>query len=760
MSELSLSPNVFRVSRRGNASLDNAFFAALENEISDALVGDDRPLIDQSGSHYVCNRVTSADQSVISALTANLPKDVVDVLRDFVVGDDLRPAFFEIDLINFLINSRSNRVLSIIGPVGIGKSTFMQFVFGEVRDKCPSLQKFMPIIINGLHIGDDDPVYSELFQRLHTDCYEALNNNLDEKPPSGILAQIEAYYEREQYSERGIQPSSTTIVEYFALLRDILPEYVEPVVIFDNLDQMASSAVAKISHLSRGIYLKTRTTMILCMRPPTFATHIEVDANKGAFYTFQIALPSPNIREVINNRLRRVMRGRGRSFTIHDPNSGFRLQIPNTMRALENLNRNVLTEWNQDLLIRGIACNNVRKALAAFYRFLRFSELDYRSLFDVVVTDSREQAVERRQHDWNEHFLKGLLTGGKRYFESRVNSPIFNLYFFDSVEHTIDYCVIYRVLSAFYFSRGLTERRQVQTWLASVGYDRALVDHAIGTMLKARLLTSPEHETDVRFVSHLSITESGKYYCEQLVNDRTYLYELIFDIPLSHIGWEPETTREFESRVRSIVEYLGRVLRQEKAEIDRIEQSRNVAQISGIVLHAGLLSRHVVEAAKETARIGFYAKSEHVEAVARSLDAELDKIVGQVFALEQKLRDVLIDKSYISGGTVEEQEKSWQLGQFGEFSVRFPETLEPAGENFFQAKLDLQFDEEPDVLMAWIKPEGGVDEVERVWPLEKAPDRDFYLGEVVFEDVTFKRPFPEASLTVFADSRPLFTRKI
>src|SRR4051794_2528191 len=113
-------------------SQPNAFFAELANEIFAALINNTEPPV-ESQDFYTRRRLSLYSAEEQNAMLRRCPEDIqaASTSKD---GDPFIDGV-EIDLIDFLLNFKDNRILAIVGTVGVGKTTFLQYVFGQVREK-------------------------------------------------------------------------------------------------------------------------------------------------------------------------------------------------------------------------------------------------------------------------------------------------------------------------------------------------------------------------------------------------------------------------------------------------------------------------------------------------------------------------------------------------------------------------------------------------------------------------------------------------
>jgi hypothetical protein len=145
------------ISRRYKRLQPNSFFVLLEDHFQKALVDGAKPLPKEENL-YVCQRLTSYPAASRQALLNRMPSDIANLVLS--ENPEVLIDILELDLVDFLLHYDNNRVLIIIGSVGIGKTTFINHVLFTLRRKCLSLQHIIPIVINCLGIGTNDvPVH-------------------------------------------------------------------------------------------------------------------------------------------------------------------------------------------------------------------------------------------------------------------------------------------------------------------------------------------------------------------------------------------------------------------------------------------------------------------------------------------------------------------------------------------------------------------------------------------------------------------------
>jgi Cdc6-like AAA superfamily ATPase len=261
---------VRRISERSSARKPNPMFAALENELHAVLI-DRQPIPD----YYVCKRLSSYPRASRCALIERMPDDI----RALIASDSDFQQYVdtsELDLIDFLLNYKNNRVLSILGAVGIGKTTFIHYVLNDLRKRCPSLRHFVPIIMNCLRIGTSEPTYQDFIYEISNATRESLidqsNIGLTDFNPLQALLTDSAL-------EHTGGASSAHFVDFVSALKSACGKQVQPIIVFDNVDQLSPESVIRVGELGRAVHLKTGLCIVTALRPATH--YLQVDWSRA-----------------------------------------------------------------------------------------------------------------------------------------------------------------------------------------------------------------------------------------------------------------------------------------------------------------------------------------------------------------------------------------------------------------------------------------------------------------------------------------------
>src|SRR5215469_18459262 len=150
-----------RVSRRTSGPKRSNFFAVLETRLNEVLIENTELSSAALEEFYVCKRLVAVPPDNRDALVRRVPEDIRALAEGFS-DQDARVDALELDFIDFLLTYKANRILSVIGSVGVGKTTFLRYVLRSLRAECVSLRPYVPVFINCVALASPHPNYSDL----------------------------------------------------------------------------------------------------------------------------------------------------------------------------------------------------------------------------------------------------------------------------------------------------------------------------------------------------------------------------------------------------------------------------------------------------------------------------------------------------------------------------------------------------------------------------------------------------------------------
>ncbi len=744
-----------RPSNRFNDRQSNIFFDSIQDRLHAALVDNaETPEDDEIRSWYVCERLVAHTPQSKAALLSRMPADIRAIASP---SADQRTGYLgvlELDLIDFLLHYRRNRLLSVVGSIGVGKTTFLQYILDDVRKRCPSLHPYAPILLNCLGVGSLQPSCLDLlFEVIRATQKWMASERLENRSPEKAqrLTELIDQVRDIRNAPQRIDLPAAYVVDFVRELRDcIAPDY-EPVLVFDNVDQIEPEAVSRICTLARAIHINTHVCVLTAMRPTTHRTQVERFFEKGALAQFSIDVGAPDLRDVIRLRLRNVFRD-PESLKLVSAN-GISMTVDNVEEAVSSLSDKILNHRTQTIYLRDISGNNVRKALVGFVNFLRFRGLKYQLLLglrpDYTSTD------DELHGSWFDHFLTGLMEGDRQFFVDG-GSPITNVLSFEHGGRD-NYLVLFWLLAGLSWAGRYVPRHQVLEWLAQAGFPDDVASAAMDHLLRRGLLFSPSKEVSLSPTSEVMLSQAGSYYVDHLLFNPQYIYTAIFDVPLRHDRWHDAARDTFAIRIASIAEYLDEIVDVEISHLTRMcESPRENVELISIAHHARTLSRRVVDCALELVRRGRHARFERARETSEILNEPLIEITRRLDVLEAVIARELRQGQLIPRDTVRKKTLGSEIGSSSELQMVVPTQIGPALTNRVELSVDLGNRVESDPLhVLWQSRGEDSPSYQEIAELRGCEVQGRYKGNFVISGVKEVCAFPRSKVTIFSASKPL-----
>ena len=145
----------------------NPLFAKLEMEFHEAFYDPGTSSQNFDFRLYVTRRAAELGNDVVTSLLSRLPNDIVELYQNKMVGS------YELDFFDFVLNYQNNRVLSILGTTGVGKTTFLKHVTFHLQDIIPSLQFYRFIYVDLLALDDMPPSHRDFAELIASAAQQA-----------------------------------------------------------------------------------------------------------------------------------------------------------------------------------------------------------------------------------------------------------------------------------------------------------------------------------------------------------------------------------------------------------------------------------------------------------------------------------------------------------------------------------------------------------------------------------------------------------
>lgn len=751
-------PSWRSLARRFPNRAPNPMFSELETQLHAALVDNtelDRELLRE---FYVCKRLSSYTTESRSAIVARMPKDI-ERLAIADLGNGSRIDVLELDLIDFLLHYTRNRLMSVVGRVGVGKTTFLRYVFENVRSECESLRRFIPIHLNLLKTGTDKPSFRDLVYVLVQETKKCSQSFAESgKVKLAMLTDLIESYERRRLSKGAGENGPSDFVEFVRQLQLTCAGVAEPVIILDNVDQLLPEAVRTVCNLAAGIHLNTKLCVITAMRPTTNRTQVERFATSRALSQFCIEVSAPDLREVIRARLRKALGSYASMRLVM--NTGFSLELQ-VDQSLGSLSEKVLNPTSQTIFLSEICGDNVRYSLAAFEYFLRYRDLRFQLLFD-ARSDS-QRGAEDLHGSWFGHLIDGLMIGDREFYVDDDGAPIASILVFRH-KSAEDFAVLHWCLSLLSWIGGYTKCHQVVGCLLEIGYDEEIIMAALTHLLRRGLLFSPSKEYRVTPQSDVMLSAPGAYYVDRLLGYPQYVYNAVYDVPLPHAKWNDAAGDSFAVRMSSVVELIEATYNTEHEHVDRLVASANdrALELASAATHSRLLTQRLLACAHQLIhRTAKHSQFEGAKRAAEELGQKLAPLEYRLRKDELRISALLATQRWLPESGTERTTVARDVGPDNQVELTVPTKIGPALKNEVRVRVDLRGITDMDPVVAfWEGRTGGSRRYQEIAELKRTSDGGMYQGDFVIRDVDEVSEFPRSKITVFSASRPVLVTAI
>ncbi len=750
-----------RISATNNETSCNLLFAKHETDFWDAFIDNNVLTAEDLNDYYVSSRRAAVSEVQIEELLVRLPIEFSELYAATIkarnnpeIDLDYRIGYYELDLIDFLFNISANRVLCVIGTVGIGKTTFLTYIFQSLRKQMSALQRYVPITISfmqypGEVLSDDDLFSSIVLQAIN--CLEAEISweGNDERLREGIRSHLAKLKEFSKIEHRS---QLVELIDFIKreLVFDI--ENREYVFIIDNVDHLDNSSISKVSVFARALFLESRLAIVLGVRPPSFSSHVATDAHRGAFNSFRIHLAPLDLGAYFTRRIKLVFPDELISLPVDNDSTVITVPVKSAVR---NIVKNVLNSENSKLILEGVSNNSIRKASRAFLNIARYEHFEPRVLFSTVDSDSVRSSRSSRMTDT---LIDGLMHGEFKYYRDDVVHPVVsNLYVFDHPEYEPDYLIQYRILSVLDWAVKSIDFDVLLNWLMAYGYEQRQVTFCLHQMLARGLVFSPESDHDISLVRYISYSPSGQYYLRELISSKQYLWNAIYDVPLEHSAFHSKDDSHFFGKMSSICEFLEKLHMFETKQVELSRNTKYVPRLLGSISKNGLLQRRVLSAARKILVGAKHSRKESVRKNATIFDMKLSKVEECISSLEKKITTILFEERLSDISPIVNMNictKKW--GQDHSVTLWIPQLIEPARQNTIAIECDIGHNAKTVSLVGRLQGLGQNKYVDEIAELRRKPELpDKFVGSFRVEGALPNTNLSSVRLSLFAESRPI-----
>jgi GTPase SAR1 family protein len=469
------------------------------------------------------------------------------------------------ELVELFANSLSKRPVLLVGDVGVGKSTFIDYLrlveAPKVFEKAISFKidlgsraivalDMKRAIIGlikeqlsntyGIDIEEDDFVRHCYFQELQKFKSNIRVKRLyDVNPDKALEKEIEFLTDKVEDEVGHLKAS----------LSYVCKNQSKQIIIFiDNCDQRSDQDQESAFLIAQEFSSDWPMIVFISIRPETYhRTKKETGALSG-YHTKAFTIPPPRIDDVIKKRLQFAQKITSGEVALSklENNTSFsklHLLISAFLYSME-VNQHLLTFLNN------VSNENIRKAIELVKKFFGSGHVDMEKIINIFEKEGRYNIP---LHE----LLRSVIYGDNIHF-SPNSSEIINVFDIRYPKPN-DHFVVLMLLgllddySKNSRNHGFVSIEEVYSYLQGVGYIPSQIDSVLNFSYTRKLFETSQKgdQLDVQN-SHLQIrvTNSGIYHLRFLIQSFTYIDAIIVDTPILSDSFKGDILNELNIEKR------------------------------------------------------------------------------------------------------------------------------------------------------------------------------------------------------------------
>lgn len=577
--------------------------------------------VDLCGS-YIIERRYDAFHNV-EAMRSRLPTELLKAR--------LGPT--EIELSDFLINYSTERVLSIEGPRGSGKTSLLRYVESAIRQSGYSRWPVM-LIVDCLSESEENVLTDAQVATLIAE--EVLRSAA--WVPDGLKEPLTAAAAAIRKS-----PKTSVVRMQFVQLKETLGvEYDRLVLVFDNLDQHLPPTISRCMEVTKQLHVSTRLASLITLRPGCLQS-VQSRGGARAYFRFRMNVSAPRTRswlEYVGSRVAVAAEVEYRQ-TGKYRMLGQRPLDPVTLsKIFQRLGRVLEVQHRgQDSavgILDSVASDDIRHLVLLVRHLLSHRDLPV----DWLLSD------ELAPPDYFP--IAGILEGDEFLYRGKSFVP--NLLCRDAHDGTHDFLIGHRILTFLNAGIHAVDWKHLLWQLRLLGHSDRTIVEAVKALHDALLIRSTSAErvsSSGRMPEAFFITEAGEYYLHRLLGYVDYLVTVMPNVPLVHESLKTNVGRRrsfaYVDRLLSLREFVGKVREQETAQIDRLArhvEAEDVAALADALENGGLLCNSLLDGLVSARSRGEHSRSEAVQRESLELDGVVDDLRDWIAAQQERLRGI------------------------------------------------------------------------------------------------------------------------
>lgn len=560
----------------------NDLYRAIGHQIQSVLFHSDSERTRFDPRYYVSRRSEPDQHGRMNFDLDALPQDIQEAWKAEVIG------IAELQLLDFLLNSTSPRLATLIGKVGTGKTTFLRNVAYNLSSSLPSLRSLCFVYLDFLKLSEFQAETKDVFDLLITQTQAILRSRPVDQPFQ-IDRKRDFYKFVADLYTRIDAAGISDINRYLNKFKSIFD--LQLVLLFDNIDQLRPEFAAQVVALARSIFFATNQSVIIAIRPVTDALRLVSAHGNESYIPYALHLSPPDIAEVLRKRMAILLQDHPELFTKKEvvvDYHGFSIRFDNVRTRMATLFKNILRRSLQDKLYVGLCNYSLRRLFFFLDNILKYRELSFNVLFQVKDTSKTPYILNPYDRRFLGHLIEAGMVGDRQFYTDVVDTNVIaNLYFFQvPTKSWSSHCLAYHLLSFYDAMRAHVRTNTVLSECAAIGYNPEVVERVIGQLVRRGLLDATDAHGGDRTPTHAKISDCGKFYIREIIDDNDYLLTVIADTDLAppQVQVTVDGNIRYVDRVRWVSELLTKVATQEKSIFEQISRLQTDGRIIGTAL--------------------------------------------------------------------------------------------------------------------------------------------------------------------------------
>lgn len=560
--------------------------------------------------------------------------------------------YIEADVMDFIVNHPQNRMLSILGPRGVGKSTSIRYIAGVLGQECKNEPYHLAFFDGNTDSRNGDGEFNEkwwpTFLRKFLQEAERIavcEERHDRPADAAAIRQSLAPIAKKGASEAAFFDTCGMLLTGHSANHTCWLTLV-----FDNLDPLPNATITEMYSFCLRLKASTGMGTILTMRPSSYE-NVQSRLGCRTARPFRVRIRPPAAAAILARVPKRLEAYAAANYMVAPPHIDGQPVTPALAHAIgERLIRLIeaghpMREFRQVMkFFDAVSSEDMRHLAVLFNRMVANHKLP-----PLLSADSDQQ----RAADF--HPVTAAIYGSHTLYER--NEYVANLLFTPDARGEAQFLLAHRILAVIRAQRPATGLAEIHGFLAACGVVDA--DEIVKTMNRLRIANliygtdldknwDSLHQPDA-----CGLTQAGLYYLNSLLRDPDYLLAVVHDTPLDHRRVRAERDAStadffepsFAASASSLIEYYTEILAREHRDLRAMKSERNpdsrLAYAVDCLRHGSSLSACVQAGLTTLATRTMRSRSPGVASVAQEIHSALERHRSSQDSLAQGYEEVL-----------------------------------------------------------------------------------------------------------------------